>query len=709
MLVKSHHPKIMRKRDLAILLLCAFAIFFSLQNKGNFSFKEAWFHLLDDSYPFKHEVDRLPPPLVTDLNGDGRKEVLVATHDAEIQVLEPHLKGIDGSFSEARILAKLSLLPERVRVTAGRLPVAMAAGSIQRTYKEGDISKQVLVVVTAGWSIICYDHNLKKLWEANVEEDFPTLARHKEVAILVTNYTIKSGDTGLIIVGGSMEVQPQSYLDPFETEMVAAREAERHRHSAEDKETGEDLSDGRGGAKARHMHYYAYAGRTGVLRWTHKSQDYERVSNEIELIPQHNYKLDANSMNSRQKGEVECRKFRESVLGVMPHRWERREDTKFELTHFRKHKRNAHKTLPGRKFPPGIHKPEDNETPGKDSGNKVANVLSKATDLALSTKSRKRSMYVPIITEHTQLWWIPNVFVAHLKEGIEVVHLATGRAVCKLLLHEGGLHADVNGDGVLDHVQAVGGSGAERFVPTGMMEAIRPCTAVATSGIPVREQIFNGTICRHYPFGGFQHSEYASRTFGHSAHTASLEVATPELMPTYDGHKHRKGSHGDLIFLTSRGEVTSYTPGLHGKGAIMRWQIVTGATWVNSPFQAGITVDRIVPSLKAMPLRVHGPPDVILVAGEHEAVLLSPSGSQLTSVYLPSAPTHALIVADFSGDGLNDLIVVTSIGVYGFVQNQQPGALLFSSLVGCLIVVMGVIFITQHFSIPQGKARSPDR
>lgn len=41
---------------------------------------------MDDSYPFRHEVERLPPPLVTDLNGDGRKEVLVATHDAEIQV-----------------------------------------------------------------------------------------------------------------------------------------------------------------------------------------------------------------------------------------------------------------------------------------------------------------------------------------------------------------------------------------------------------------------------------------------------------------------------------------------------------------------------------------------------------------------------------------------------------------------------------------------
>ncbi|KAI7747443.1 hypothetical protein M8C21_000144 [Ambrosia artemisiifolia] len=74
----------MRKRDLAILMLAAFAIFFSLQHEGDFSFKEAWYHLLDE-YPIKYEGERLPPPIVTDLNGDGKKEVLVATYDAKIQ------------------------------------------------------------------------------------------------------------------------------------------------------------------------------------------------------------------------------------------------------------------------------------------------------------------------------------------------------------------------------------------------------------------------------------------------------------------------------------------------------------------------------------------------------------------------------------------------------------------------------------------------
>lgn len=40
--------------------------------------------------------------------------------------------------------------------------------------------------------------------------------------------------------------------------------------------------------------------------------------------------------------------------------------------------------------------------------------------------------YIPTITNYTQLWWLPNVVVAHQKEGIEAVHLASGRTLCKV-------------------------------------------------------------------------------------------------------------------------------------------------------------------------------------------------------------------------------------------------------------------------------------
>ncbi|KAE8703845.1 Detected protein of confused Function [Hibiscus syriacus] len=592
----------MRKRDLAILMLSAFAIFFFLQHEGDLSFREAWYHLSDE-YPIKYEAERLPPPLVVDLNGDGKKEILVATHDAKMQVLEPHARRVDEGFSEARVLTEVSLLPDKIRVASGRRPVAMATGFVF------DLSvtwyQVVLFLIVLG---LC----------GVGQEDFPHNAHHREIAISISNYTLKHGDSGLVIVGGRMEMQPHLYLDPFEEIGMAERSAEQHRRSANEKEASENS----GTVNLHHFAFYAFDGRKGGLRWSRKNENIEEHSSDSsQLIPQHNYKLDVHALNTRHPGEFECREFRESILGVMPHHWDRREDTSLELSHFKRHKRKTLKKIAG------------------------------------SAKSKKPMAYIPTITNYTQLWWVPNVVVAHQKEGIEAVHLASGRTVCKLHLQEGGLHADINGDGVLDHVQAVGGNGAEQTVVSGSMEVLRPCWAVATSGVPVREQLFNASICHHSYFHLFQHGEFY-RGYGRTANVASLEAATPILIPKSDGHRHRKGSHGDVIFLTNRGEVTAYSPGLHGHGAEWQWQLLTDAT------------------------------------------------CSLTSIDLPAPPTHALITEDFSNDGLTHIILVTSSGVYGFVQARQPGALFFSTLVGYLLLVMGVIFVTQHLNSMKGKPRA---
>lgn len=84
------------------------------------------------------------------------------------QVLEPHNRHVDEGFSNARVMSEVSLLPDKVRVSSGRRPVAMAAGVIERP-KPGKAAKQVLVVVTSGWSVMCFDSNLQKLWEHNLQ------------------------------------------------------------------------------------------------------------------------------------------------------------------------------------------------------------------------------------------------------------------------------------------------------------------------------------------------------------------------------------------------------------------------------------------------------------------------------------------------------------------------------------------------------------
>jgi hypothetical protein len=41
--------------------------------------------------------------------------------------------------------------------------------------------KMVIVVVTAGWLVVCLDHNLKVLWEKSVHGHFPHHAAVREV------------------------------------------------------------------------------------------------------------------------------------------------------------------------------------------------------------------------------------------------------------------------------------------------------------------------------------------------------------------------------------------------------------------------------------------------------------------------------------------------------------------------------------------------
>ncbi len=89
---------------------------------------------------------------------------------------------------------------------------------------------------------------------------------------------------------------------------------------------------------------------------------------------------------------------------------------------------------------------------------------------------------------------------APAEEGIEAVHLFSGRTVCRLHLPSPGLNADLNGDGVPDHVVARGGDPAELATRsyTGHAGSAAYCTAVATSGVPPTQPLWNGTICRPY-------------------------------------------------------------------------------------------------------------------------------------------------------------------------------------------------------------------
>eukprot|EP00854_Cymbomonas_tetramitiformis_P007008 gene7008-8357_t len=315
----------MRNRDVGIILVSLVSVYYSLQNEGSFSFQKGWSHMITESeLGILLQPDALPPPVPADLNGDGAREVIVATRDAKLQVLSPpRVPSRTQDFVPATVMTEVSLLPAKLRIATGRRPVALAVGFIDpQNFVLRGLRKQVVVVVTASWTIICLDHNLKVLWEQNIQENFPHYASVREVAVIITNHTLHPSDRGMVIVGGSIELgdlagKPE---DPFAEELEAEEgcyevggkgamgegcyeRIRRHRQSATMDDFQERFEGGESGTSDRshHFSYYAFEGATGTELWKHEGQDFHRDGDVLAetLIPQHNYKLDANSLNQK--------------------------------------------------------------------------------------------------------------------------------------------------------------------------------------------------------------------------------------------------------------------------------------------------------------------------------------------------------------------------------------------------------------------------
>lgn len=73
--------------------------------------------------------------------------------------------------------AEATLLP-KVGVWTGRQAVGLATGYIQPD-KPGAKRTQVVVVLTNGWTVLLFDHNLRLQWESTVRDQFDRNFYHR--------------------------------------------------------------------------------------------------------------------------------------------------------------------------------------------------------------------------------------------------------------------------------------------------------------------------------------------------------------------------------------------------------------------------------------------------------------------------------------------------------------------------------------------------
>ncbi|KAG1681506.1 hypothetical protein FOA52_014012 [Chlamydomonas sp. UWO 241] len=748
----------MRKRDFAILLVSCIAVLVSLQNEGTVSFRKAWYHNPNagNSEEVLQSPHKLPAPIVADLNGDGHLEVIIATQDLKIMLVAPADAARRGSgFAPARVMTQVSLLYKRVFVTAGRRPVAMAVGYLDPRPEELVLAprRQVLAVLTASWQVLCFDHNLKLMWEQDVRMKFPHHSHINEVALLVGPHQVRKGDRGLVVVGASLQKGDAegeglevgsaggagsafSDDDVLREEIRLEAEERQRARSAKETDDLEDVEEGGGGASVtRHFTYYALEGGRGEERWHHTPADFHRDLETLagELQPQHNYKLDAEVVEGRHFGEASCREYRQSVLDVLPHAWTHPSDTWLQEAHFLRHREatGAQKQALAGQATAGARGSARSSTVigGKAAGGSDANaghnhVANRHNRHAAAAKGKDAPpapggggggpSHAGHHGQHSHTSnMTTNAIVAHLEEGIEVIHLFTGRTVCKLHLPRGALHADINGDGVVDHVQVFHGASSASDDTDADDNAHHPgshCIATATSGIPPREPLFRINVCRTNRFmaGGLSGGNALAQLLDdEDVEHEGNELATPVLLPLPQlshGYRAHSAQHGLVVFATSKGLLSA----VNGRGDHV-WANYFPSGWPAARGgDGGGGGGAVVPTLSVMALHRHAVPTTVLAAGSEAAVLVSEHGRLLDVLWLPAPPVQPLIVVDFNGDGLNDVIVVTLEGVFGYAQVQHYGGFTLSALLACLIVAMGVLFYTQHGG-PDGDSRARSR
>jgi len=315
----------------------------------------------------------------------------------------------------------------------------------------------------------------------------------------------------------------------------------------------------------------------------------------------------------------------------------------------------------------------------------------------------------------------PNVILFRNREGVSVLSLRNGRPVCHLSLLDSSLYADINADGTLEQVQVIteptlrnggkpptssgvntkaGEEASQTFVSDLINRAIKDqarggdrggggavwsplCHILVLSGIPAREEVFSANLCSNKKGG----------PVGVTAGMTSFSAAPPLAVPGLD----HPGM--DIIFALNSRQVSRYDSTgnelwttLANHNPIPSWGASGSASVLPLDFAA---VTRGVASPAIRPL---------LVTGEDGAAVLSAGrGKLLSSVSFPQAIVSRPILADVTGDGTYDIIVVSTDAVWGYkVSVRASSASFLRILVGLLFMGIGLAALYNRFSQPPG-------
>eukprot|EP01094_Clydonella_sp_ATCC50884_P017506 TRINITY_DN3067_c0_g1_i5.p1 TRINITY_DN3067_c0_g1~~TRINITY_DN3067_c0_g1_i5.p1 ORF type:complete len:505 (-),score=89.48 TRINITY_DN3067_c0_g1_i5:38-1552(-) len=429
----------------------------------------------------------------------------------------------------------------------------------------------------------------------------------------------------------------------------------------------------------QHYSLYAFASHNGASRWKHAPGDFEKGSamgHEDEhfssLLPEHTIKLHV-FKEDQHAGELPWEYYKESVLEQLPHRWGSRHDSLLTIAHFeRRRGHSMHSTPPASSLASAFGVNRDRASLPSSSSLLLSNIHSSLLHVAgLPVSSQGRA--------HSELEHIeqPNVVVAHTRDGIEVVHLHTGRPLCALELpNKKGVYADVNSDGVIDHIETV----IKRD------EKEKRCYGWITSGVPPTDTLMGVDICEPHGFQIFSMRKHRKRK-------TKIETGPIALLDRMPYTYRQRGF--DTLFLVSSGDLSSFDSG--GK---QNWRISTSAdwepwTWKSAKKENAFLEAAFRPTLHSYPMEVFGEERHVVAIGRESISVVSQDGYEVATARVCGGTPmdNAITVGDFNGDGVNDFVVITSDSMCGYQFERHTTSIFFPALVISFLIIIAVLTI----------------
>ncbi|XP_071957958.1 uncharacterized protein [Antedon mediterranea] len=670
-------------RDFVVLLTCLAGAYL-LRVRDKFRLQPAW-RMENDLAHSQNTVsfkpwEKLPYPKITDIESDGKNEIIVATRTdiPRLQILK--LPDIDNSSSKVLPFiheqSSVSLLNREDKNQDYKQPVLIEVGFLEPYKSMVQVRKQVVVVVLADTTVLCFDSKLRLLWKVQLNT-FLDYSKYyvKEAAILVSSHELNPGDGGLVVVGYSLGDKGHVHHNPRNSQTKVTKP------DLDFDKTPEDRMSDLVVENLDHFTTFYLAGKDGKEKLHHRPGDFESLPEETDIFKAHHFKLGLRKVSTHLK-EQSWTMYSQSIFKNLPHRWKFGSDSSIQLDRFRNDggdysDNDAKSTLPS---------------------------LFGLDDLHLSGYAFG-GMRPHSPSEHVKN---PNVIVTQSNEGIGVMNLVTRWPLTSLKLpHQGAVYVDFNQDGNLDEVTA-------HF--TSDQSSNDNCLAVVKSVYnPSAGLIFNSTICQPPTFidmltvSGSLFTLY-SNNFKEDKQHSVLPLVVKRIAKRKGVLSHLRniglhtGNQGyDAVFLLSNGKMTSYGP--HGH---FNWQINAPIQWNNqakifgrgrnhNPRVLDMYNNAFHPSMQAFSLQVFGKQDAAIVAGwDAIAVVSLIDGTILAHHSLPCQPTSDVVIGDFDNDGWNDFIVECISGTdqqtmssyFGFQMKRQTGFWYTAALSVLLVLVV---------------------